>query len=110
MTTWIELKTEAGAKHPESDSLASSPLALLLLTLVRENNDVFGYSAPITVYVCDLLDSANTNLSPDSINNCVSLTPLRFPAQWFRDNPLSSKAEQFIRAVINDFTARQRKK
>jgi hypothetical protein len=56
------------------------------------------------------MDSAITHLSPDSMNKWVPLTPLRFPAQWFRENLLSAQAEKFIRAVIADFTARQRQK
>lgn len=110
MTTWIELKNEDGAKHPDSDLLEKSPLAALLLALLRENEDVFGSIHPITLYVCDSMDSAVTHLAPDSMNKWVPLTPLRFPAQWFRENPLSAQAEKFIRAVIADFTARQRQK
>lgn len=110
MTTWIELKTENGAPHPDADALATSPLAVLLLAQLRENEDVFGSILPITVYVCDSMDSAVTHLSPDSMNKWVPLTPLRFPAQWFRENPLSAPAEEFIRAVIADFTARNKQK
>lgn len=110
MTTWIELKTENGANHPDAASLAKSPLAVLLLTLLRENEDVFGSIHPITVYVCDSMDSAIAHLSSDSMKKWVPPIPLRFPAQWFRENPLPAQAEKFIRTVIADFTERQRKK
>ena len=110
MTTWIDLKTEQGSPHPDADALAKSPLAVLLLALLRENEDVFGSIHPITVYVCDSMDSAITLLSSDSMNKWVPLTPLRFPAKWFREDPLSAQAEEFIRTVIADFTTRQRRK
>jgi hypothetical protein len=110
MTTWIELKTETGAKHPEADVLADSALVRLLLALLRENEDVFGSINPVTVYVCDSMDSAITHLAPDALGKWVPMTPLRFPAAWFREEPLSPQAEKFIRAVITDFTARQRTK
>jgi hypothetical protein len=37
MTTWIELKTEDGAKHADADLLKKSHLAVFLLALLREN-------------------------------------------------------------------------
>lgn len=110
MTTWIELKTETGAKHPETDVLTTSALARLLLALLHQNEDVFGPIHPVTVYVCDSMDSAITHLAPDSLGKWVPMTPLHFPAAWFRDDPLSSHAEKFIREVITDFTVRQRAK
>ena len=110
MTTWIEFRSETGQKHPDGDILATSPLACLLLKLLRDNEDVFGSHHPITIQVCDSLDAAFTHLSPDPVGSWVPMTPLRFPAAWFREDPLSKQADSIIRAVIADYTARQRNK
>lgn len=67
MITWIEFKTETGQKHPDSEALAISPLALLLLQLIRENEDVFGAYHPIKIHLCNSMNVAITHLSPDSV-------------------------------------------
>ena len=110
MTTWITFRKETGAAHPDAETLKVSPLALLLLTLLRNNEDVFGAHHPITVNINDLSGEAVTQLSPDDEETLVQLTPLRFPAVWFRENPLPEEARKFIQGKFAVFTAEQRKK